>query len=56
MESAPTIVQGLTSAFQTCANDAVSAITSIVPIALPVLTALVVVGVGIKTFKKVTGR
>ena len=55
-ESAGTVISALTGAMQTAANDALSAIQSILPIALPILGAIVVVGVGIKIFKKVTGR
>ena len=55
-ESAGTVISALTGAMQTDANAALSAIQSILPIALPILGAIVVVGVGIKIFKKVTGR
>lgn len=40
----------------TAASDALSAIQAILPIALPVMGAIVVVGVGIRIFKKVAGR
>lgn len=50
------MISALTSAFSTVASDALSAVQGILPIALPVLGALIVVGVGIKIFKKVTGR
>lgn len=50
------LVTSLTSGFQTVANDAISAIGTIVPYALPVLGAIVVIGIAIKVFKKVTGR
>lgn len=50
------ISTALGTAFTTVASDCLSAITTILPIALPVLGALVVVGIGIKIFKKVTGR
>ena len=33
-----------------------SAVGSVVPVALPIMGAIVVVGIGIKVFKKVTGR
>lgn len=51
-----TVSAALGTAFTTVASDCLSAITTILPIALPVLGALVVVGIGIKIFKKVTGR
>lgn len=50
------IVTGLTTAFGTVAGDCTSAITAVLPIALPVMGAFVVIGIGIKIFKKVTGR
>lgn len=50
------MITALTTAFSTVASDALSAIQSILPIALPVMGAIVVVGVGIRIFKKVAGR
>lgn len=49
-------ITSLTSAFSGLATDVMSAIGSIAPVALPVMGAIVVIGVGIKVFKKVTGR
>lgn len=46
----------MTSAFSAVASDALQGIQQILPIALPVLGAIIVVGVGIKIFKKVTGK
>lgn len=46
------VVTALTSAVTTAASDAMSAIGSILPVALPVMGAIVVVGIGIKVFKK----
>lgn len=51
-----TLQNALTSAFSTTATDAMTSIGQIVPVALPVLGAIVVVGIAIKIFKKVTGR
>lgn len=51
-----TLVTALTTAFQGCVTDILDAITSILPICLPVLAAFAVVGVGIKIFKKVTTK
>lgn len=48
--------EALTTAFTTVATQATGAIESILPIALPVMGAFIVVGVGIKVFKKVTGK
>lgn len=50
------VVTALGTAFSTVASNALSAITTILPIALPVLGAIVVVGIGIRIFKKVAGR
>ena len=50
------VTTALTSGITTIAGDAMSAISSVVPVALPIMGAIVVVGVGIKVFKKVTGR
>ena len=49
------IVDSLTSSFSTVATDGLSAISSILPIALPVLGAYIVIRIGIKIFKRVTG-
>lgn len=50
------LTTALTSGFSTIATDVLSAMGSIAPVALPVLGAGVVVGAGIKIFKKVAGR
>lgn len=50
--AASALVAGLT----TVASDAVAAIISVIPPAATVLGAMFVVGVGIKAFKKVSGR
>lgn len=46
----------LKTGFTTCANDMKGAIGDILPIALGVLAAILVIGVGIKIFKRITGR
>lgn len=51
-----TVVSALTTGVGTIAGDVTSAITAIIPVALPIMGAIVVLGVGIKVFKKVTGR
>lgn len=48
------VTGALTTGITAVATDAMSAISSILPIALPVLGAIVVIGIGIKTFKKVS--
>ena len=51
-----TVTGALTTGITTIAGDAMSAAGSVVPVALPIMGAIVVVGIGIKVFKKVTGR
>lgn len=46
------IVTSLTTSIGTFADSAMSAIAGIVPVALPIMGALVVVGIGIKAFRK----
>lgn len=55
-EQTNTVVSALGTGFTSVANDAMSAISTILPIALPILGAVIVVIVGIKIFKKVTGK
>lgn len=50
------LVTSLTSGFTTIANDMLSGIGKIAPVALPVLGGVALVGIGIKVFKKVAGR
>lgn len=50
------VVSALTSAFSTAVSDIMSAIGGVLPVVLPVVGAIAVVGIGIKIFKKVTGR
>lgn len=50
------VTGALTTALGTVASDAMSAISAILPIALPVVGAVVVVMLGIKIFKKVTNK
>ena len=50
------IVTALTTAVTGFASEAMSVISAVVPVALPIMGALIVVGIGIATFKKFTGR
>lgn len=50
------IVTALTNAMTSAANDAMDAISAVLPIVLPIVGAVAVVGIGIKIFKKVTGK
>ena len=60
MENAATtmsdVVTALSTALGTVATSAMSAISGIVPVAAPILGAILVVGIGIKAFKKITGK
>ena len=47
-----TVTTALTTAISGFATDAMGAIGSIVPVALPIMGAIVVVGIGIKVFRK----
>ena len=51
---ATTVVSAITSAASTVASDCLSAITTSLPVILPVMGAFIVVGVGIKLIKRFT--
>lgn len=51
-----TVIDALTTGISSAGSDLLGAIASIVPVALPIMIAVVAIGVGIKIFKKVTGR
>lgn len=46
------ITTSLVTAITTFSGEAMSTIGSIVPVALPIMGAIVVVGIGIKVFRK----
>lgn len=46
------VVTSMTTAITTFAGEAMTAIGSIVPVSLPIMGAIVVVGIGIKVFRK----
>ena len=52
--TAASVTEAMTSALSTTASDMLGAISSIVPVALPVVAGILVVTVGIKVFKKLT--
>lgn len=54
MEGSSSIVTGLTSAFNTVANDCIEAVTAILPIGLTVAGMILVIGLGWKLFKRLT--
>lgn len=47
------IITALNAATKTAADGCMDAISGVLPMALPVMAAIVVVGIGIKIFKKV---
>lgn len=51
-----TIIDSMTGAFTTGSQQMMTAISSIVPVVLPVMIGMVVVGLGIRVFKKIAGR
>lgn len=50
------VVTALTTAFGTIASDAMSAISAVLPVALPVMGAVLVVMIGIRIFKSVAKK
>lgn len=50
--SLSTVTTALTNGIKTIATDAMSAIGSIIPVALPIMGAIAIVGIGISVFKK----
>lgn len=52
--TAGTVTEAMTSALSTTASDMMDAVSSIVPVAVPVVGAILVVTLGIKVFKKFT--
>lgn len=46
------ITTALTTAFGTLATDALGAIAAVLPIILPVMGAIVVIGIAVKVFKR----
>ena len=46
----------LTTGVTSIATEAMSAVGAVVPAALPIAGAVIVVGIGLRVFKKVTGR
>lgn len=46
----------MSTALTAIASDALTVIGTVAPVAVPVLGGILVIGIGIKVFKKVTGR
>lgn len=53
---ATTVTQSLVEGVSSIAGDATTAISSVIPVALPIMGIMVVVGLGIKTFKKIASK
>lgn len=51
-----TVIGSMVSQFTTMAGDAMSGISQVVPVVLPILAAIIVVGIIIKVVKRITGR
>lgn len=54
--SSDAIKTAMTSAFQTVQNDSLDMIATALPFALGILTGVLVVTIGLKVFKKITGK
>ena len=52
--TASSVTEAISSALSTTASDMMGAVSSIVPVAVPVVGAILVVTLGIKVFKKFT--
>lgn len=50
------VVTALTTAFSSVASDAMDAIGAILPIALPIMGAVLVAMIGIRIFKRVANK
>lgn len=50
------ITTALTAAITTIGTDSMDAIAEVLPAALPIFGAIVVVSIGLRVFKRVTGR
>lgn len=51
-----TVIQSMVTQFTSMAGDAMNGISQVVPAVLPVLAAIIVVGIIIKVVKRITGR
>lgn len=50
------VIEGLKGGISSIATDVMSAIGEILPLALPIMGAIVVVNIGIRIFKKVSSK
>lgn len=51
-----TLIAALVSGFTTMASDALNGIGQVVPVVLPILAAIIVIGIITKVVKRITGR
>ena len=56
VNEAGSVVDAITTAVTSAAGEAMSAISGVLPVALPLMGAMVVVGIGIAVFRKATGN
>lgn len=56
LDGAVSVSSAIIDSLTTVASDCLSLVTSALPIALPVVGAGILVGFGIKTFKRVTSK
>ena len=54
--STPDVGGAMNTALGQVGSDALGAIANIVPVAAPILGGILVVGIAIKAFKKITGK
>ena len=52
----PGVTQAIKTALTTAGNDLLGVVSDVVPIVIPVMIGIAAVGIGIRVFKKVTGR
>lgn len=50
------VTEALVTAMQTVSDNAMAALSGVLPVAVPVFGGLIMIGVAIKTVKKFTGR
>ena len=50
------VTEAIKTALTTAGTDLLGVVSNVVPIVIPVMIGIAAVGIGIKVFKKVTGR
>lgn len=50
------VTQALETGLSSAGNDLLGVVSSVVPVVIPVMIGITAVGLGIKIFKKVTGK